>query len=236
MIKTYRFKDLRVSYLEGFDVARELFEDFQDGKIPKESISVLSNGTTGPVYRIEYCGQTYILKHDLRRKHRFEFLVQSFFVGSNATRLLRKLDRAKFPFPGGAPAARIFLSADKIRCRCVLESFVLMEFIRGKEIYAIPDGRVAYGTSCAEIVRWLHACDLVHGDVHCGNFMVENETGRVRVIDISGKRATAYQRAFDKIRVEEHFGVRLDEKQGFWERLVRAHLRYRAQRKLKKKK
>lgn len=111
---------------------------------------------------------------------------------------------------------------------------MLMEYVRGREVYAIPDGRERYGKRCAEIVRRLHANDLVHGDVHLRNFMVEDATNKVRVIDISGKRATPYQRAFDKIRVEEHFGIRLDK--GFWEKLVRKHLAMRASRKKKPRK
>lgn len=67
MIKSYKFKGWRVSCLEGIDEARELFEAFLSGKIPEESITVLSNGTTGKVRKIEFRGKTYVLKHDLRK-------------------------------------------------------------------------------------------------------------------------------------------------------------------------
>lgn len=111
-----------------------------------------------------------------------------------------------------------------------------MEFVRGKGVNLIRDGKSVYGKACADAIRWLHARDLVHGDVHPGNFIVEDGSGRVRVIDISGKRATAYQRGFDKFRVGREFGVRLDAKPGFWERLARAHSLYRERKKAKKAK
>lgn len=234
MIKSYKFNGWTVSFLEEKSSAKELFEAFITGAIPADAVTVLANGTTGIVRKIEVEGGGYIIKHDLRKKHRFEFLVQSFFVGSNATRQLRKLDKAGAALYEGDGAARVFLTADRICCRCVLESFVLMEYVKGREIYSIPDGRVRYGSRCAKIVSNLHEHDLVHGDIHPGNFMLDDTSGLIRAIDISGKRATAYQRAFDKIRVEEHFGIRLDKKPGFWEKLVRAHLRYRAWRKNKK--
>ncbi|MBR5621716.1 MAG: hypothetical protein IKW49_00855 [Opitutales bacterium] len=236
MIVAYKFGAWRVSFLRDCEAAKKLFEAFVDSRLPRESVTLLADGLTGKVWKIEFCGRTYVLKHDLRKRHRFEFLVQSFFCGSNATRLLRKLDGAADGESGEHPAVRVFLAADKIRYRCVLESFVLMEFVRGKGVNLMRDGKSVYGKACADAIRWLHARDLVHGDVHPGNFIVEDGSGRVRVIDISGKRATAYQRGFDKFRVGREFGVRLDAKPGFWERLARAHSLYRERKKAKKAK
>lgn len=205
-----------------------LFEKFLNGKLPSESVALLSDGVTGKVFKIEFAGKKYVLKHDGKRVRRFEKLVKSFFAGSAAFRLLRGLHRAAADSPearGGF--AEVYLVADRRKGRFVLESFVLMEFVEGTPVGSIPDGLARYGNACARIVRTLHAYGIIHGDVHPWNFIATPDGGRVAAIDISGKNATRYQLALDEIRVEERLGVKSDGGNGFWRRLVRAHLRLR---------
>lgn len=185
-----------------------LFQKFVDGSLPDAMVEMLSNGRTGPVYKIEFAGRKYVLKHDLRKRHRFDFLVQSLFRGSNAFRLLRSLEKASKKTPEETGFARVYLVADRrLFGRMVLESFILMEFVEGSLVSGISDGVAHYKNECARIIRWLHKNNIVHGDVHPGNFIVELKTQRVKVIDIAGKYPTELQKAFDCIRTEEKFGV-----------------------------
>lgn len=60
---------------------------------------------------VEHRGKKYLFKLDKRDRHRVDYLLQSFFLGSNAMRLMRTLHRAfRAGFDG---AAKIYLVADK---------------------------------------------------------------------------------------------------------------------------
>lgn len=208
MLTQLHYKNLKV-LVSDYDVnALPLFRKFIEGALSCAKVELLSNGPTGPVYKIEFEGRKYVLKHDLRKRHRFDFLVQSLIRGSNAFRLLRSLEKASEKTPEETGFARVFLVADRrLFGRVVLESFILMEFVEGLLVSTIPDGIVRYKNECVRIVRWLHENNIVHGDVHPGNFIVDAQTQRVKVIDIAGKYPTELQKAFDCIRTEEKFGV-----------------------------
>lgn len=63
--------------------AKAVFEKFLSLRNADESVALIASGRTGPVYKIAYGnGRTYILKHDLRKRHRFDYLVQSFSEGA----------------------------------------------------------------------------------------------------------------------------------------------------------
>ena len=59
-------------------------------------------------------------------------------------------------------------------------------------------------------IRSLHEHGMVSGDPHRGNFIIEN--GEVRIIDLSGKRASAQRKAKDRIDLERHYGIKNEVK------------------------
>lgn len=199
--------------------ARELFVAFLDGKIPSADVALLKDGRTGKVFKIAFRGKIYVLKHDARRRHRFEYLVSSFFYGSNAFRLLRSLDTARERGACRAPA-EIFLVADRRGAfgRCVLESYYLEEFLENvRALKDVPDGIETHAATVAKIVTELHANDLVHGDVNAENFVLANAREKavgggygneIRVIDLTGKSPTPLHRASDRYWLEKIFGVK----------------------------
>ena len=198
--------------------ARELFVAFLDGKIPSADIALLKDGRTGKVFKIAFRGKFYVLKHDARRRHRFEYLVSSFFYGSNAFRLLRRLDATRER--GFDAPVEIFLVADRRGAfgRCVLESYYLEEFLENvRALKDVPDGIETHAASVAKIVTELHANGLVHGDVNAENFVLANARGKavgggygdeIRVIDLTGKSPTPLHRASDRYWLEKIFGVK----------------------------
>ena len=230
MLTRSKHKEWTVLSSDADPAARRIFEKFIDGDTADMHVKTLkAGGDTGPVYEIEFGGKKYVLKIDLRQRHRRDYLVQSFFRGSNAFRLLRKMERALEKSPGERGIARVFLAADKrdpVIGRIVFQSCVLMEFIDGKEIAQIPGGAETYGGECLRILHWMHDNGMVHGDVHPGNFMIENATGTVRAMDISGKAPTRGQKAFDIVHFEEKFGVPAD-RHNLSYFLVRLGLKYR---------
>ncbi|MBE6401966.1 MAG: hypothetical protein E7037_08095 [Verrucomicrobia bacterium] len=156
---------------------------------------------------VEYRGKKYLFKLDKRDRHRIDYLVQSFFLGSNAMRLMRTLHKAfRSGFRG---AAEIFLVADKCFCGCVLHSFFLQEYVEGHDLQeASPEFYKNYGKEAAEIIRTLHRFGCTHGDAHRGNFILEASSGHLKTIDVGGKIPSAPQMATDRLRLEKEWGVK----------------------------
>lgn len=231
MLTRSKFNEWTVLASDADPNARRIFEKFITKNFDGMTVTPLTAGPrrTGPVYKIEFAGKKYVLKSDLRQRHRTDYLVQSFFRGSNAFRLLQSMEKALEKSPNERGVARVFLAADlrdRFIGRIVFQCFVLMEFVDGREVGTIPDGIKTYGNECARILRWMHANKMVHGDAHPGNFMVENGTGTVRAIDISGKKPTRGQMAFDRIRLEKQFGIK-NEIRDLPFYLMRFHLAWR---------
>ncbi len=210
MLTRYKHGKWTVLYSDEDANCRKIFEDFVSGK--KDGYQLLADTRTGSVYSIELSGKKYILKQDLRKRHRFDYMVQSFFRGSNSFRLVRGLSRAFEKDPKERCAVHVYLAADRRRFRCVLESYIVMEFIDGVDVDQIPDGIARYGKECARIVDWLHTHKMVHGDIHAGNFRVENGTGTVRAFDLAGKVASKIAMANDRIWLEQIFGIKNEKK------------------------
>lgn len=155
---------------------------------------------------VEHLGKKYIFKLDKRDRHRFDYLAQSFFCGSNAFRLMRTLHKA---FSSGfRGAAEIFLVADKRRLGCTLHSFFLQEYVEGNDLQNTPPE--FYKNYCAEaeeIIKTLHKFGCAHGDAHRGNFILEERTGHLKTIDIGGKIPSPPQKATDRLRLQKEWGI-----------------------------
>lgn len=95
----------------------------------------------------------------------------------------------------------------------VTESFLLAEFVEGEILGRLPHYREKYGNAVAALLARMHAAGIVHGDVHERNFVLRKKADaaggeEVVAIDMSGKRATPFTRAEDRIRLEWTFGVK----------------------------
>lgn len=102
----------------------------------------------------------------------------------------------------------IYVAADRRIFGVSVESYLLTEFISGTDVGKMPNWRERYGDACARCIAACHRYGIVHGDVHPGNFMVENETERVYVVDIAGKKATGISKAIDRMKCEKWFGIK----------------------------
>ncbi|EMK8729813.1 heptose kinase, partial [Escherichia coli] len=81
-----------------------------------------------------------------------------------------------------------------------------IEYIDGVELCDIPDIDETLKNKIQQSIRSLHKHGMVSGDPHRGNFIIEN--GEVRIIDLSGKRASAQRKAKDRIDLERHYGIK----------------------------
>lgn len=183
---------------------------------------------------VEFRGKKYLFKLDRRDRHRADYLVvQSFFLGSNAFRLMRTLHRAFLQ--GFRGAAEIFLTADKRCFGCVLHSFFLQEWVEGKSLkYAPLEFYEKYSAEAAGIIRELHRFGCAHGDAHRGNFILETSSGHLKSIDIGGKVPNAQQKATDRIRLEKEWGVKneLFDWGYYWVRMYQAWRHFSLRKKL----
>ena len=88
---------------------------------------------------------------------------------------------------------------------------MLIEYIDGVELCDIPDidetlKKIKFNNQFVHYTN--HG--MVSGDPHRGNFIIEN--GEVRIIDLSGKRASAQRKAKDRIDLERHYGIKNEVK------------------------
>lgn len=175
------------------------------------ALKEMSGSTTGRVFCATLKnGKKLVFKHEFRRHHAFDHWVQSFLFGSNSARLIRGMDSGdNFR---KIPAAEVYLIADRKKWGAVVESFMIIEFVEGSILGKIPDFRKKYGAEVSALLARMHAAGLVHGDVHERNFVLRDGGNGaapcVVAIDVSGKRATAFNRAEDRIRLEWTFGVK----------------------------
>ena len=71
---------------------------------------------------------------------------------------------------------------------------------------------------------------MVSGDIHRGNFIRQIKDGKIRLIDLSGKRSTALRLAEDFIKMEQNLGI-VNEKQDWayhvlkWKQVWRQKIR-----------
>lgn len=171
---------------------------------------------------VDYNDKRYVLKLDRRDRHRFDYLAQSFFFGSNAFRLMRAANEAFRRGFRGAP--ELFLVADSRRFGCTLHSFFLREYVAGKTMFDVePEVFEARKDEAKRIVRTLHGFGVTHGDAHPGNFILDEASGRLKVIDVGGKMPTAIQKATDRMRMEKEWGIPNDVRDWGWA-LARLHV------------
>lgn len=189
-------------------IAEDLEKEKEGDVVEKDGYrKVLFHDARSRCWLVDWRGKRYVFKLDRRRRHRVDYLVSSFFLGSNAFRLMRTLAQAwSVGFRG---AAEIYLVADKRRFGCVLHSFFLLEYVDGENLQEEPqDFYGQYAERAAEIVRTLHGFGCAHGDAHRGNFILEKKTGQLKTIDIGGKVPSPSQKATDRLRLEKEWGVK----------------------------
>ena len=149
------------------------------------------------------------VNHGLLRKGEFE-QVQQVFKDQFGMNLVAVDAEDRF---GKIPAAEVLLVADRRKWGAVTESFLLTEFVEGEILGRLPRYREKYGNAVAALLARMHAAGIVHGDVHERNFVLRKKADaaggeEVVAIDMSGKRATPFTRAEDRIRLEWTFGVK----------------------------
>lgn len=87
---------------------------------------------------------------------------------------------------------------------------MIIEYIDGVELSDMEDIDDELRNKIKESIKSLHQHGMVSGDPHRGNFIIENN--KVRIIDLSGKRASASRKAKDRVDLERHYNIPNDIK------------------------
>lgn len=107
---------------------------------------------------------------------------------------------------------------------------MIIEFIDGEQLPLVVDWDDSLRESIRLIINELHKHHMVSGDIHRGNFIRQIKDGKIRLIDLSGKRSTALRRAEDFIKMEQNLGI-VNEKQDWayhvlkWKQVWRQKIR-----------
>ena len=99
-----------------------------------------------------------------------------------------------------------YLLAERKTLRFVHTYIMIIEYIDGIELCDMPDIDDSLKNKIQQSINALHKHGMVSGDPHRGNFIIKN--GEVRIIDLSGKRASAQRKAKDRIDLERHYGIK----------------------------
>ncbi|HCD8972034.1 TPA: lipopolysaccharide core heptose(II) kinase RfaY, partial [Escherichia coli] len=99
-----------------------------------------------------------------------------------------------------------YLLAERKTLRFVHTYIMIIEYIDGIELCDMPDIDDSLKNKIQQSINALHKHGMVSGDLHRGNFIIKN--GEVRIIDLSGKRASAQRKAKDRIDLERHYGIK----------------------------
>lgn len=150
----------------------------------------------------------YVLKVFVPRDRKFERILKSFVKGDYYENLIKQTDRVREE--GLNFVNDFYFLAEKKIFNFSSVFIMLIEYIEGIEVFSMGelDDQVVNGITQA--VYNLHDHGMVSGDPHPGNFILTPDG--IKIIDLSGKKATASLKMKDLLDLERHYGVALKGK------------------------
>lgn len=176
---------------------------FFDGKIER---NLIQKGSKGEVWKVRHDNIFYALKINKPTNKIIGRKFKALLKGSYFSSLIARVDRARAE--RCFSMCDVYLVAEKKHFRFARESFVLMEWIDGPLLSDSDELRNKYKSEVASLLKNLHQHGISSGDVHPGNFIVGD--GGLKIIDLSGRGASAIDRAKDFIGLKDKFGVEVN--------------------------
>ncbi|MDC7699000.1 lipopolysaccharide core heptose(II) kinase RfaY [Vogesella indigofera] len=203
MVESYRFDGFCVLEKKDDKKYFAILSLFFDEKIER---NLIQKGSKGEVWKVRHDGVCYALKINRPTNKIIGRKVKALLKGSYFSSLILRVDKARAE--GCFSMCDVYLVAEKKHFRFARESFVLMEWIDGPLLSDSEELRNKYKNEVGDLLKNIHQHGISSGDVHPGNFIVSN-TG-LRIIDLSGRGASAIDRAKDFIGLKNKFGVEAD--------------------------
>ncbi|MCC8180037.1 MAG: hypothetical protein LIP23_03885 [Planctomycetes bacterium] len=218
--------------LDGYQVLRRddgrdywsLVRQFQNNQLHAIKLPTNRRIPERSAYLVEAWGKKFVFKREAAPIRKFETAMSALIHGPFYSRLMLDVDRALRQ--GCDFIQNIYLVAEKINGRVAQETFIILEYLEGKTLKAVPDEKVFYPEVGKTLDR-LHAYRLALVDTNTGNIIYSD--GRLKIIDLSNKSWYRIGRAKDVARFKYVFGIVLDPG-GMLDRLLVAlfSLHYRA--------
>ncbi|EDK0394155.1 heptose kinase, partial [Salmonella enterica] len=151
-----------------------------------------------------------------------ERFFKSLVKGDYYEKLFRQTERVRRE--GFSALNDFYLLAEIKTLRYVKTYVMLIEYIEGIELVDMPEISDEVREKIKRSIFFLHQHNMVSGDPHKGNFILQG--GKIRIIDLSGKRPSRQRRAKDRIDLERHYGIKNDVKDiGFYLLIYKKKLR-----------
>ena len=89
---------------------------------------------------------------------------------------------------------------------------MIIEYIDGVQLPPVNTWDDCLRQEISQLIVNLHNCQVVSGDIHRGNFIQQIKDGKIRIIDLSGKRSSALRKAEDRVKMEQNLGIVNEQK------------------------
>lgn len=99
----------------------------------------------------------------------------------------------------------IYLVAEKMRGGLVMETFILMDYVEGRNLYQLGD-IAPYRQILTEAFKKLHDHGLSLGDPNPSNIML-TDSGQIKMFDFSVRGTQWTGRAKDRIKCRKFYGI-----------------------------
>ncbi|EDD5386083.1 lipopolysaccharide core heptose(II) kinase RfaY, partial [Salmonella enterica subsp. enterica serovar Infantis] len=146
----------------------------------------------------------YILKVFSPKVKNTERFFKSLVKGDYYEKLFHQTDRVRRE--GFAALNDFYLLAEIKTLRYVKTYVMIIEYIEGIELVDMPEISDEVRGKIKQSIYSLHQHDMVSGDPHKGNFILQGN--EIRIIDLSGKRPSRQRKAKDRIDLERHYGIK----------------------------
>ena len=97
---------------------------------------------------------------------------------------------------------------------------MIIEYIDGVQLPPINAWNDGLRQEISQMIENLHNRQVVSGDIHRGNFIQQIKDGKIRIIDLSGKRSSALRQAEDRVKMEQNLGI-VNEKKDWAYRILK---------------
>lgn len=198
----------------------DIFKDFLSYN--HQVIKIFRNIEDTKVILIDTNYGKYILKIFSPKVKNIERFLKSLVKGDYYEKLFCQTDRVRCE---GFEALNDFYLLAEIKTLHYVKTYVmLIEYIEGIELVDMPEISEEVREKIKQSISSLHQHDMVSGDPHRGNFILQGN--EIRIIDLSGKRPSRQRQAKDRIDLERHYGIKNDVKDiGFYLFLYKKKLR-----------
>lgn len=206
MINKYNIKDYSVFVKKGDEKFLGIFSDFL--AFNTKVTHVFRNISDTKVMLIDTIYGKFVLKVFHPQKKNGERFFKSCLKGDYYENLFFQTKRIRNE--GCKSINDFYLLAEKKTFRFVHTYIMLIEYIEGTELSDMPYITQELKLKIQNAIHELHQHGMVSGDAHKGNFIIQGDN--VRIIDLSGKRASAQRKAKDRIDLERHYAIKNDKK------------------------